>query len=308
MEEEPRRRDHRRPAPARERSSVAGTRLDIAAPELADRAPPSTAMSLVVANVDGTLLAYRERVRELWRRAARRGARSRARSPARRCGRSVLPAPGRPLDGRRPSPAPAGPAAARGRGDQGGAVKPLDEAVRQPPPRADGVRAARRWRSRSRRRRQRGRRTERCDLCGDDRARRPPPHARPRTSGRSSASARAAGRCGRATPSSGRPAAGRCGSRASSCPRSCGRSSGSRSGSRSSCTRRVTDCVVAMYPSPAGATESELHFETWSRLRRAEPGAARPRAGRRGADREPDGGSARVRDRPDRPLLHAGRA
>jgi hypothetical protein len=28
----------------------------------------------------------------------------------------------------------------------------------------------------------------------------------------------------------------------------------------------VTDCVVAMYPSPAGATESELHFETWPRL------------------------------------------
>jgi hypothetical protein len=24
--------------------------------------------------------------------------------------------------------------------------------------------------------------------------------------------------------------------------------------------------VVALYPSPAGATESELHFETWSRL------------------------------------------
>ena len=28
----------------------------------------------------------------------------------------------------------------------------------------------------------------------------------------------------------------------------------------------VTSCIVAMYPSPAGATESELHFETWSRL------------------------------------------
>jgi hypothetical protein len=28
----------------------------------------------------------------------------------------------------------------------------------------------------------------------------------------------------------------------------------------------VTDCVVALYPSPAGATESELHFETWNRL------------------------------------------
>ncbi|HEY6397427.1 MAG TPA: DUF5947 family protein [Solirubrobacteraceae bacterium] len=28
----------------------------------------------------------------------------------------------------------------------------------------------------------------------------------------------------------------------------------------------VTSCVVAMYPSPAGATESELHFESWSRM------------------------------------------
>ena len=28
----------------------------------------------------------------------------------------------------------------------------------------------------------------------------------------------------------------------------------------------VTDSVVAMYPSPAGATESELRFESWSRL------------------------------------------
>jgi hypothetical protein len=33
----------------------------------------------------------------------------------------------------------------------------------------------------------------------------------------------------------------------------------------------VTDCIVAMYPSPAGATESELHFETWSRLARMNP-------------------------------------
>lgn len=28
----------------------------------------------------------------------------------------------------------------------------------------------------------------------------------------------------------------------------------------------VTECVVAMYPSPAGATESELHFESWDRM------------------------------------------
>ena len=33
----------------------------------------------------------------------------------------------------------------------------------------------------------------------------------------------------------------------------------------------VTDCVVAMYPSPAGATESELHFETWNRLAAMNP-------------------------------------
>lgn len=28
----------------------------------------------------------------------------------------------------------------------------------------------------------------------------------------------------------------------------------------------VTECVVAMYPSPAGATESELRFESWARI------------------------------------------
>jgi hypothetical protein len=28
----------------------------------------------------------------------------------------------------------------------------------------------------------------------------------------------------------------------------------------------VTECVVALYPSPAGATESELHFDSWSRM------------------------------------------
>ena len=33
----------------------------------------------------------------------------------------------------------------------------------------------------------------------------------------------------------------------------------------------VTECVVAMYPSPAGATESELHFEAWDRMVRLNP-------------------------------------
>ena len=70
----------------------------------------------------------------------------------------------------------------------------------------------------------------------------------------------------------------------------------------------VTNCVVAMYPSPAGATESELHFETWSRLVGMNPVLRGPRARRRGADRQPHGRPARVRDRADRPLLHARRA
>ncbi len=33
----------------------------------------------------------------------------------------------------------------------------------------------------------------------------------------------------------------------------------------------VTECVVALYPSPAGATESELRFETWMALRERNP-------------------------------------
>jgi hypothetical protein len=33
----------------------------------------------------------------------------------------------------------------------------------------------------------------------------------------------------------------------------------------------VTGCIVALYPSPGGATESELHFESWGRMRRLNP-------------------------------------
>jgi hypothetical protein len=33
----------------------------------------------------------------------------------------------------------------------------------------------------------------------------------------------------------------------------------------------VTECVVAMYPSPAGATESELHFASWARMTELNP-------------------------------------
>jgi hypothetical protein len=33
----------------------------------------------------------------------------------------------------------------------------------------------------------------------------------------------------------------------------------------------TTECVVALYPSPAGATESELHFDTWNALVKLNP-------------------------------------
>lgn len=33
----------------------------------------------------------------------------------------------------------------------------------------------------------------------------------------------------------------------------------------------VAECVVALYPSPAGATESELRFDSWERLRTLNP-------------------------------------
>ena len=69
----------------------------------------------------------------------------------------------------------------------------------------------------------------------------------------------------------------------------------------------VTECVVAMYPSPAGATESELHFEAWGRMTELNPVLD---------ELEPDIEGLIVnrlvstrdsRDRPDRPLLRADR-
>ena len=55
----------------------------------------------------------------------------------------------------------------------------------------------------------------------------------------------------------------------------------------------VTDGVVAMYPSPAGATESELHLERGSGWWRSTRCCA-PRARRRGADRRPRLGVAAI--------------
>ena len=84
-----------------------GTRSSIEAPELLSTTDVA-GMSLFVANVDGTLLAYRNACASCGGALGRsRARRRRARMPELRP--QVLPAPGRPLDGRRPPAAPAVP-------------------------------------------------------------------------------------------------------------------------------------------------------------------------------------------------------
>ena len=225
-----------------------------------------------------------------------------ARSRARSCARSFfLPRAGRSMDDDQ-RPARAGAAAARAGPREGGAGAMSDG---RPP-------AGRRRRRRPRRRaggRRRGLRglarvaTPPSPLRAapasrgcqpDDRARAiSAASASPRTtaicctcpSAGSCARARRAGRCARARATTARPATGRCGSRTSTSPTICGRASRSRSGWRSSWSRRSPRASSRCTRARPGATESELHFDSWSRMRRAQPGPRRARAGHRGADR-----------------------
>ena len=181
------------------------------------------------------------------------------------CGRSYfLPQAGRSMDDDQLQLQPV-PLLREAGGDQGRPVKPLDEAVagrrkammvsglrglaKPKPPAPAGA----------------GRR-ERCDLCQTTVPAGPPAHAQPLRAPDRLRLRELLGAALRRRRVPARPATARSGSRTSSCPRRSGRSSGSRSGWRSSCTRASPSCVVALYPSPAGATESELHFETWERL------------------------------------------
>ena len=108
----------------------------------------------------------------------------------------------------------------------------------------------------------------------------------------------AAGPCARATPSTCPPARASCGSRTSRCRDELwarfripiglafflrGRGGG----------------VVALYPSPAGATESRARPRVVGRARALNPVLESSSRGR-GADRGPHGGAAAVRDRSDR--------
>ena len=72
-------------------------------------------------------------------------------------------------------------------------------------------------------------------------------------------------------------------------------------------TRAPPARVVALYPSPAGATESELDLDAWARAAQRRTRCSGARARRRGADRQPHGRAAPARDRADRRVLPAGR-
>ena len=120
--------------------------------------------------------------------------------------------------------------------------------------------------------------------------------------GGSSARVRPAGRCAPATPSTGRRGCARSGSRTSGAIETWAAFQipiGLAFFMRST----ITQTVVAFYPSPAGATESNWRSGMGG-ARGGQPGAqARDRC--RGACRQPDVGSGAVRDRPDRPVLRA---
>ena len=249
-------------------------RLESSPGELAG-ARRSTARALLLANVDGSLLAYRDECAACGA-SLRDGELDGRDAPLPELRGRVRPAAGRSRRRRRAAPADAG-AAARRRAASGWRC---EHASTRSSRRAGAPRRSRGC-ARSRRPGQRPQR-----LAGRPRAgrgalrylqhrgaRRPPPPApargaadRVRVRGVLGASLRR-----RRVPPDGDAHAL---ARAVRVRRGdVGRGSRSRSGSRSSCAASVTGGVVAFYPSPAGATESELEPRRVGRARRAQPGA-----------------------------------
>ena len=268
-----RRRGRRRAPPPRAAAGAATSEwvaLDGAAEHAARRARVGHARGLVVANVAGTLLAYRNACAGCGRALDEARCCSAARSRAPACGAALRPAARRAQRRRRRAAArPRAAAAQRRRGRVALSVTRSPPAA-APPRTAGAHRASRALRAVPVRHR-----------------RGPPPPAAPRRAadrlrlrdvlvdalGRRRVPARRrADAVARAT---------------SSCPTSCGRRSRSRSAWRSCMRSSVTGTVVALYPSPAGATESELDLDGVGRAVRRQPGARAARARRRGADRQP---------------------
>ena len=233
-------------------------------------------------------------------------------------GASSCRAPGRSLDDDRLQLEPVPLLAGAGRRAGSRCAAPMSEALdaqgRGAPPGGAGRRACAGSRGPSRPAPTSARRRRRDGAAGRAlrplrQAARPPTTATCSTSSSagSSAPARAASRCAAAIPSCARPAPGPSGSTTSSSPTRPGRRSGSRSGSRSSSTRAPPAGSSRSTRAPPGRPSPSSSPTPGATLRTLNPVLDGPRARRRGADRQPDGRPAPVRDRADRRVLPARR-
>ena len=230
----------------------------------------SRATRLLVARVEGNLLAFRDA-------CAGCGAslgdgeldEGTLRCPELRA--PLLPAAGGPLARRRPAAARAGAAARRLRPPEGGA-RPVSETLdarvaarRQAELIASLRRLTRPSAGQSRPAPPAAGAVEVCDLCGkeldpDHR------HLLHLTERQHPLRLRELRRAARRRPRAAADRhADRLARRLRPARRALGRRSRSRSGSPSSSTRARSGGIVALYPSPAGATESELDLDAWSR-------------------------------------------
>ena len=128
------------------------------------------------------------------------------------------------------------------------------------------------------------------------------------SSGGSCAPARRAGRFTRATPSTGRPGSATLWLDGFDCSEEVWATFQIPIGLAFFMRSTVTDSVVAFYPSPAGATESELTLEAWEALVAANPVLEQLEADAEALVVNRMSQPAAVRDRADRPVLRAGRA
>ncbi len=248
------------------------------------------------------------RVRLVRRAAARRRA-PRADAPLRELRGRVRPAPGGPGGRRRAAAADAGAPARVGR-DPGGRVSRLDELIGRAAPgrdaRADAhARSGRDCQSGGDRERPPA--PERCDICNTSI---PDDHRHLLhlvRSGGSCARARPAGRFTPATRNTGRRGCGRSGLPDFELDQELWARFEIPIGLAFFMRSSVTGGVVAFYPSPAGATESELSLAAWDALVSRNPVLDELELDAEALVVNRLSRPAPVRDRADRPVLRAGR-
>ena len=273
----------RRPPPrARRRGSTSAASSRLGEGELTSA--ERRRLELIVARVEGSLLAFRDAAPAAASRS-RGGELERGDARLPRLRAALLPAPRRALARRRPAAARAGAAARRRRRRPGGAagLAPRDERVarrqaRRPPSGGDGRRACGGWRARRPRRRHRRRHPQRrLDRGGGARALRPlrqaarsrpsppAPPGRPPDPLHLRELPGAARRRPGAAPDRHAHA---CGSTTSTLSDEAWASFGIPIGLAFFIDSSATGGIVALYPSPAGATESELEIESLARAAR----------------------------------------